>query len=218
MGVSVQLTNCLGNTNFNNERWFAIEKVVMVQVLKPEIRDRMLVAAMHVFYDKGFREARMADIAAQAEVSTSLLYSYFKNKSELFDAVIADVPTDFEQIAIAEEQADAADPLGRYLAVTHGYLQVLLTNHRAFVILMDKSQGSIHEGAKSKLISAVEAHIGRSMARCAAENLPALLPHVLANNFVEGLLEVARHFENEAQAMKLLDLIMQCYYEGVNSL
>ena len=47
---------------------------------------------------------------------------------------------------------------------------------------------------------------------------PDLLAHVLASNFVESLMEVARHYSNEDEARDMLALIAQCYYEGVNSL
>ena len=47
---------------------------------------------------------------------------------------------------------------------------------------------------------------------------PDLLTHVLASNFVESLMEVARHYSSENEAREMLALIAQCYYEGVNSL
>ena len=47
---------------------------------------------------------------------------------------------------------------------------------------------------------------------------PDLLVHVLASNFVESLMEVARHYSSENEAREMLALIAQCYYEGVNSL
>lgn len=51
-----------------------------MQVLKEEVRERILDAAVQVFYEKDFRSAKLQDIARLADVSASLLYSYFKTR------------------------------------------------------------------------------------------------------------------------------------------
>lgn len=60
----------------------------MPQRLKPEVRDRILVAAASVFAANGFRSAKLSDIAEQAGLATGSLYKYFRNKDALFDAVV----------------------------------------------------------------------------------------------------------------------------------
>ncbi|MFH1134620.1 MAG: TetR/AcrR family transcriptional regulator [Pseudomonadota bacterium] len=44
-------------------------------------------AACRVIREKGFHQARMADIAAAAGISYGLVYHYYKSKSDLFDAL-----------------------------------------------------------------------------------------------------------------------------------
>jgi AcrR family transcriptional regulator len=51
---------------------------------KEKRRQQILVAAKKLFSRKGFNKATMQDIAAEAELSPGTLYSYFKNKDELF--------------------------------------------------------------------------------------------------------------------------------------
>ncbi len=48
----------------------------------------ILRAAMEVFSDKGFHEARIEDIAEKASLSTGAVYNHFSNKKELFFEVI----------------------------------------------------------------------------------------------------------------------------------
>jgi AcrR family transcriptional regulator len=48
----------------------------------------LLSAALNVFVDKGYAAARLEDVAAMAGVSKGTLYLYFKNKEELFMAVL----------------------------------------------------------------------------------------------------------------------------------
>lgn len=47
-------------------------------------------AACHVIRRKGFHQARITDIAQEAGISYGLVYHYFKSKSHLFDAILAE--------------------------------------------------------------------------------------------------------------------------------
>ena len=97
------------------------------------------------------------------------------------------------------------------------HLNGILKHHRALAIMMDKSHGTTYTETKHKLVLSAQSHICRALTK-RGRTYPKLLSHVLANNFVEDLLEVARHYETPEQSQELLELIMRCYYEGVNSL
>lgn len=56
----------------------------MAQVLKDEIREKIRKAALQEFFDKGYKSAAMRNIALEAKIPTGLIYSYYKNKEELF--------------------------------------------------------------------------------------------------------------------------------------
>ena len=189
-----------------------------MQVLKEEVRERILAAAVQVFYEKDFRSAKMLDIARLAEVSASLLYSYFENKEKLFEGVVSSVPFDFDRIAREEESIIADTPSERYQIAAEEPLLNMLAHHKLLVILIDKSQGTAYEHAKDDFVESIERHIRYMMNERAVLRYPDLLAHVLASNFVESLMEVARHYSSENEAREMLALIAQCYYEGVNSL
>ena len=189
-----------------------------MQVLKEEVRERILDAAVQVFYEKDFRSAKLQDIARLADVSASLLYSYFKNKEKLFEGVVSSAPFDFNRIAREEESIIADTPSERYQIAAEGPLLNMLTHHKLLVILIDKSQGTTYEHAKDDFVESIERHIRYMMNERAVLHYPDLLTHVLASNFVESLMEVARHYSSENEAREMLALIAQCYYEGVNSL
>ena len=110
-----------------------------MQVLKEEVRERILAAAVQVFYEKDFRSAKMQDIARLADVSASLLYSYFENKEKLFEGVVTSVPFDFDRIAREEESVLADTPSERFRIAAEGPLLDMLAHHKRLVILIDKS-------------------------------------------------------------------------------
>ncbi|WP_341827785.1 TetR/AcrR family transcriptional regulator [Trueperella pyogenes] len=189
-----------------------------MQVLKEEVRERILAAAIQVFYEKDFRSARMQDIANLAGVSASLLYSYFKNKEKLFEDVASSHLFNFDQIAREEESICTGTPFDRYKLAAEEPLLDMLAHHKLLVILIDKSQGTAYEHTKADFIESIERHIRHMTNRGTSSQYPDLLAHVLASNFVESPMEVARHYSNEDEARNMLALLAQCYYEGVNSL
>lgn len=55
----------------------------------PEIRKRQILeTAMRLFYEKGFDETSLEDIAAELGVVKSLCYRYFSSKQALLDAAL----------------------------------------------------------------------------------------------------------------------------------
>ena len=45
-----------------------------------------------------------------------------------------------------------------------------------------------------------------------------MLSHILANNYMESLLEIARHYKNSMWAENMMRLINLCYYKGAEAL
>jgi AcrR family transcriptional regulator len=58
------------------------------QRIREEQRERIMEAAMHVFARKGLAGTKMADIAAEGEVSYGLAYHYFGSKEKIFSALV----------------------------------------------------------------------------------------------------------------------------------
>lgn len=73
----------------------------------------LLEAALDCFAERGFAATRLEDVAARAGVTKGTAYLYFKNKEELFKAVVGGyiVPVIEELEAAAREPGSAADLL-----------------------------------------------------------------------------------------------------------
>lgn len=59
-----------------------------MQYLKNEIRTRILASAVEEFKEHGYANASIRNIANNAEISLGNIYRYFKNKEDLYFAVI----------------------------------------------------------------------------------------------------------------------------------
>jgi AcrR family transcriptional regulator len=57
---------------------------------EPSTRDRLVAAAIEVFVEQGYEQARVQDIARAAGLTTGAIYANFRDKRELLLAAIAD--------------------------------------------------------------------------------------------------------------------------------
>src|SRR5258707_14282915 len=76
-----------------------------------ETRNRLIDAAERVFQEKGVAHASLEDIAAAAEVTRGAIYWHFKDKAEVFDAMMQRVVLPVEEMLERTECCAEARPL-----------------------------------------------------------------------------------------------------------
>lgn len=85
-------------------------------------REHLLSAARTVFAREGYVNARMSDVAEEADISMGGLYRYFANKEDLFGQVIADLHEELYRASTAHEHDFETDPYGALVEANRGYL------------------------------------------------------------------------------------------------
>jgi TetR/AcrR family transcriptional regulator len=70
--------------------------------MKHDRRQQIIAAAMELFAKKGFSGTTTRDLAMHAEVNEAIIFRYFKNKEELYSAII-------EHKAIEHRQSQAEE-------------------------------------------------------------------------------------------------------------
>lgn len=114
----------------------------MPQVLKEELRERIVAAALEVFASQGYERATMAAIAQRAGLGTASLYRYYAGKAELFDAALpVELAHRFEQLLAYRVRAlaatlDVADSSGNEM------LRFWIDHRLQVVILLDRAEGT----------------------------------------------------------------------------
>ncbi len=78
----------------------------MAQVLKEEIYNRIKDAARDMFYSNGYKFTTMKNIAEKSGIPTGLIYSYFKNKEDLFSKVVYPAYSGLKSIIESEPVSD----------------------------------------------------------------------------------------------------------------
>lgn len=187
----------------------------MAQVLKEEIRENILKAALQEFFKKGYKSATMRNIAQKAKIPTGLIYSYYKNKEALFDAVLRPVLYDWEQVLTAggKNKSKHTDSQIYGLSKTEINCILNLFDHRQeFIILIDKSEGTKYEHEKEHFVGDIEEHLNKHRNDDMDD---IILLHIIANNFVDGLMQIMYHYKGKEWAIMILHKLSKMYLSGI---
>jgi AcrR family transcriptional regulator len=191
-----------------------------MQVLKDEIRQRILTEALEVFLEKGYEKASMRDLAKRVGTSVSNIYHYFTNKEELFRAIVEPIARRVKHLPkeIITHEAQGATELVEEEYVTKALGEVIKGQRREFLVLMDRSGGTGYENVKAEIISAVETHIIQHHLKDSKEARHpkgGFLMHFLATNLVEALVEIARHCRDEWEVDHSIRSLIKYHIGGV---
>jgi len=82
-------------------------------------RQEMLAAALSLFSDKGYHNVSMHEIAEKAEFAIGTLYKFFKNKEELYKALILEQADRFHEALTKaiQDSSDEIEKLQNYVRV-----------------------------------------------------------------------------------------------------
>lgn len=181
----------------------------MGQKLKEDVRERIHRAAERVFAHSGYVSATMAQIAAEADISTGNIYRYYQNKDALFESVVSDeFAKDFMRLVKARVaalvEADNLTELAPEAQERASQLLRFWIDHRLkVVIILDRAQGSRHEGFAAQFVRELSRQTLAKMKRD-HKNLKVTkivrfgLDNILSNS-VRAIVAILETFEDEPQ-------------------
>ena len=116
-------------------------------------KNRILECAKGEFLSKGFENAKVAEIARLAKVTTGALYQHFKNKEDLYDCIVSPICDGFISIT-NDRNKDFIDSLERdefsiiseeLSYITNDLLKYIYDNWKIFRILILNDKTKIYK-------------------------------------------------------------------------
>jgi AcrR family transcriptional regulator len=96
-------------------------KETIVRSKTPLQAEKILAAAARLFATHRFHEARMEDIAALAEVGKGTLYRYFRDKEQLYTALLSRAGEGLREL-VRDEMQRASCPRAQIVAIVRSIL------------------------------------------------------------------------------------------------
>jgi AcrR family transcriptional regulator len=199
------------------------------QVLKDDVRRRLVATSLEVFADRGYAGAAMGDIAAATGVSTGNVYRYFPGKRELFDAA---VPSAFvrrfrtllrRRVRALDGVRDARElaPGAPYHLASEDLLRFCIDHRLGVIVLLARAQGSRYERFAE--------HTVEDLVRLAVAHFEALDPGLelsrvmrfdlteIYRAFVRVLVSILERFESEAAIRPAVEAYTRYHLAGLKS-
>jgi AcrR family transcriptional regulator len=186
---------------------------IIMQTLKPEIREKILRVSEKFFYRHGFETATMRQIAEQTGMTVSNLYKYFKNKESIFDEIVkayhAGYKKGFEEMINhrGEKEFDGDHIKSLEDALFHS----VEDDRIKFVLLFDGSAGTKYAKFKEYVISALAGHMSKQAGNRGNEFAFV----IFASNLINNTLTVARNYRDSAWARDNISMIVTYHMNGM---
>jgi AcrR family transcriptional regulator len=123
-------------------------------------REAILAAAAHLYAERGFQGASVADLAKACSTSKSLIYHYFPSKDDILYAAMA---AHLDALVAAAEQAvQAGSAETRLRALTHAFMRLYVGAEDSHKVLLNELDNLPPErraevvAKQRRIISAVE--------------------------------------------------------------
>lgn len=190
-----------------------------MQYLKDEIRNNIIAAALKEFTEKGYHDASMRVIAANAGVAIGNVYRYFKNKDELFNSIVEPVYTRFTSMVFDLYQPQDSIPEMHLLTedITDKIMEFYAVHETELLILIDKSKGSKYEDIKDELISLVNFRIKSELAPLFKNHDIVLqddyILYIIAATFIEGIFMAIRKYRDQAKIKELIGQLLLIFFD-----
>jgi AcrR family transcriptional regulator len=91
-----------------------------------DTRWRILEAAMHLFWEKGYGSTSVADILARAGINSGSLYHFFPGKQDLLIAVLDTYIGGIREMLLEPNWRGVADPIEKIWKLMDGYRTALI--------------------------------------------------------------------------------------------
>lgn len=186
--------------------------------LSTQKQDRILQAAIDVFAEHGYFNARVSDIAKRAEVADGTIYLYFKSKEHILMATLENAFDRFLLIA-NRELVDVQDPREKLKRLAELHLSSLASNRGLAMVFQTELRQSakfLSEFSRKHLTSYFD--LIRSIIRAGQESgiFRKQVSETIAANCFFGALDAMvtswllseREYPLASAAPKLVDVIL----------
>lgn len=186
-----------------------------MQILKEDIRNKILQAALEEFYKNGYEKASLQEIAKRCAISKSNVYHYFPSKKSIYDALTAPVLNVIEKVtkhltkikACSKELDEVAKEF------TESLKNVIYTYRREIVIIItcdvEQNRQTVMDMFQQELI------------QCFVDLDESLLPRdfleILSSMLIDGICNIIMHSQTEEEIEEQLYALFRYHVRGIQA-
>lgn len=191
---------------------------IIVQVLKEEVRRNILAAGKELFYEKGYNNASIRDIARKAGITEGNVYRYFTNKENILEGIVYPAYEQImEFITFSEQMIEEG---GTYSfqkfrdIINQSILRIAKEFRLELLILFKGTTGTRFEKTREEVIMLIEKRIYEGMLKkvCLEAQEAVFLSKIIAHAFLDSLIMVISDVEGNDELEKMIRWINDYFF------
>lgn len=194
------------------------------------VKQNILYFAKIEFLNCGFKDASLRKISAAARVTTGAIYTYFKDKNTLFEAIV-DPVCDEVKVIFQELNASYYDSdtiisditLQKSLDDLNIIYDFIYNNFDVFRLLVVGADGSSRADFVHTIVEMEVKHTIEYLNSMLNNNnikhtqIDATIIHTISESYINAILEPVRHNMSHKEALKNLKFLLMFYTGGWQS-
>jgi AcrR family transcriptional regulator len=193
-----------------------------MQRKKDTVKELIDSSAMKVFSEKGYLNAKIADIAKESGVSVGNIYRYYGGKEDIFYGLISqDFFSSFKEKVfskVASWKQREQNPRENLLA-DQQFIDSILKNKGIFLILCNGCKGTKYENFKSEMISYLTSLFMDSYKDKLNGGIKkdSDMVRLIYEKYIDIFSSVLRNAKNEEELREKLEILNQYHTHGITS-
>lgn len=194
------------------------------------VYESVLACAKNEFLEKGYKDASLRVIAQAAGTSTGSIYTRFKDKAGLFDAIVGpaadqlkdmfvEIQENFHSLDDSTQEAEMGEYTSRHQMEM---LEYIYDHFDEFRLLLDCSDGTRFSGFVDELVDIEVEYTYKYMEVINCESVKSGVVtedfiHIIVTAYFNGMFEVVRHNMSRDDARKYIRLLNRYHMQGFST-
>lgn len=194
------------------------------------VYESVLACAKKEFLEKGYKDASLRVIAQAAGTSTGSIYTRFKDKAGLFDAIVSpaadqlkdmfvEIQENFHSLDDSTQKAEMGEYTSRHQMEM---LEYIYDHFDEFRLLLDCSDGTRFSGFVDELVDIEVEYTYKYMEVINCESVKSGVVtedfiHIIVTAYFNGMFEVVRHNMSRDDARKYIRLLNRYHMQGFST-
>ena len=185
-----------------------------------ETKDKILKSAKIEFLEKGFVNASLRTIAANAGLTTGAMYRHFKDKDDLFCALVDDaIEFTINTVKLADsshhldlDNIVSKEHFEEEKESTNELLNYIFNNFDTFTLLLTKSAGSTHEHFQEEICELYTKNCAETFNwmyknHISTNKIDKMTIHFFASTLINAFVEIITHKMSKKTAFQYIENI-----------
>lgn len=189
-----------------------------MQVIKDEVRHKILTEAQHLFLQRGYDRTSLQMIAEKVNISKSNLYRYFDSKEALFYELTDSAAEGLKRLILRlrDKRFDPSTGQREYqFLLTEETLHLFTEEKYGLLLIMEQAHGTRYEGLRDSMVELLAAKIAPLLAD---EDNSLLQAQIMAKNLIDGAVMILKNRVRPREIRTNLNRLVEYHTKGIDAL